>query len=96
MRQEPSTHVRKAGEGSFVPDVTWKQHFRRGYIHQAFDRACIKERIGHGAENEPYLQRADWKRLRSGKTEKKYDRKKSEGETDEQPRSLKSMMVGAV
>ena len=85
-------HVTKDTDGSIIK--TWKQTFKSGYIQQAFTRAVVKEKLGHGAENEPYLQREDWKRLRSGKTMVKYDRKPALGtETDpEHPRSLKDIL----
>ena len=39
---------------------TWKQAFTKGYIEQAFRRACVAESLLHGAENEPFLSREDW------------------------------------
>ena len=71
LRTDPSKHTRKDGDGGII---TWEQHFKKGYIQQAFSRAVVTERLGHGRENEPYLQRADWKRLQSGKSTTKYDK----------------------
>ena len=79
----------------------WKQHFRRGYIEQAFTRGCVKSRLGWGEANMPYLQRDDWQRLRSGKTNKKYDRKLpgipeadlESGETPARPRNLRDLLA---
>ena len=100
LRGESSTHVRKTdeqqgGSSSSVSSAgksTWKQHFRKGYIQQAFIRGCIKERIGHGAVNEPFLQRADWRRLKSGKATTKYDRKLDE-ETGGVQRTVHDIMT---
>ena len=46
----------------------WQQTFKRGYIEQAFTRACVRESLQHGEENAPYLQRADVRRTTTGKT----------------------------
>ena len=45
----------------------WKQTFNRGYIEQAFTRACVRESLQHGAENAPYRQRVDVRRTTTGK-----------------------------
>ena len=39
----------------------WRQTFGRGYIEQAFRRVCVSESLLHGEEDQPFLQRADWK-----------------------------------
>ena len=68
-----------------------------GYIQQAFTKGCVKERLRHGVENIPFLQRDDYKRLVQGKTQKKYDRKDT-GQSDGDgapapPRNLKDIMA---
>ena len=86
-------HVQKDGEGHVTR--RWKQTFKSGYIQQAFTRGVVKEKLGHGAENVPYLQREDHKRLRTGKTMVKYDRKPAQTESDDtpaHPRSLKEII----
>ena len=45
----------------------WKQSFTRGYVQQAFARACVREDLQHGSENAPFLQRADARRRAMGK-----------------------------
>ena len=45
---------------------SWKQTFTRGYIEQAFRRCCVKEKLLHGEENQPYLQRHEWKLKNKG------------------------------
>ena len=45
----------------------WKQHFSRGFLQQAFSRACVRESLQHGPENVAFLQRADARRTRTGK-----------------------------
>eukprot|EP00966_Prymnesium_polylepis_P080492 1864991-Prymnesium_polylepis.1 len=45
----------------------WKQTFKRGYIEQAFTRACVRESLQHGEENRPYRQRVDVRRTTTGK-----------------------------
>ena len=103
LRGEASTHVRKTDDSSASASstgkATWKQHFRKGYIQQAFMRGCIKERISHGAVNEPFLQRTDWRRLKSGKATTKYERKLPVNGTDDTsrtaagPRTLHDIMA---
>ena len=105
LRGEASTHLRRQQDGpassssaSSMDKTTWKQFFKRGYIQQAFERGCVSERISHGIQNEPYLQRKDWHRLRSGKTEKKYERKVDQqetgtGDTPARPRNLKEILA---
>lgn len=86
-------HVKKDGE---TITSQWKQTFKCGYIQQAFSRAVVREKLGHGTENEPYLQRADWKRLRTGKTMVKYDRKPAPDQSDDtpaRPRNLKDILA---
>ena len=86
-------HVQKDGEGHVTR--RWKQTFKSGYIQQAFTRGVVKEKLGHGAENVPYLQREDHKRLRTGKTMVKYDRKPAQTESDDtpaHPRTLKEII----
>ena len=90
-------HVRKTASGI----VKWKQHFRRGYLQQVFTKACVKERLNYGAENVPFLQRVDWKRLRSGKSTTKYDSKHAkaqvqaaeDGQSPMQPRNIKDCLA---
>ena len=38
-----------------------------GYVQQAFTRACVRESLQHGKENEPFLQRADVRRTATGR-----------------------------
>ena len=45
----------------------WKQTYNRGYIQQAFTRACVRESLQHGEENRPYRQRVDVRRTSFGK-----------------------------
>jgi hypothetical protein len=44
----------------------WKQTFKVGYIQQAFTRACVRESLRHGKENEKYLLRVDAVRAATG------------------------------
>ena len=88
-------HVQKYSNGARTR--SWKQTFRVGYIQQAFTKGCVKERLRHGVENIPFLQRDDYKRLVQGKTQKKYDRKDT-GQSDGDgapapPRNLKDIMA---
>ena len=48
----------------------WRQTFNRGFIEQAFRRACVRESLAHGPENEPFLQRADVRRTSTGRLTK--------------------------
>ena len=48
----------------------WRQTFNRGFIEQAFRRACVRESLAHGAENEPFVQRADVRRTSTGRLTK--------------------------
>ena len=91
-------HTKKTSRGL----VKWKQHFRKGYMQQIFTRGCVKERLNYGVENEPFLQRADWQRLRSGKSTKKYDSKhvkaraaeaQEDGTSPMQPRNIKDILA---
>jgi hypothetical protein len=52
----------------------WKQIFAKGYIEQAFGRACVSESLKHGEDNRPYLQAKDARMKSSGKANvyKKY------------------------
>ena len=45
---------------------TWTQAFTKGYIEQAFRRACVSQALLHGEENMPFLSREDWKLKRKG------------------------------
>ena len=45
----------------------WKQTFKRGFIEQAFRRACVRESLAHGEANAPFLQRKDVLRVTTGK-----------------------------
>ena len=89
MQKDKDKHITKK----------WWQNFRHGYIEQAFNRAVVKEKLGHGEANLPYLRRADWKRLTSGKTVTKYERKlgnsmeAEQGETPARPRNLKDILT---
>ena len=79
----PSEHQRRTSRGI----TKWTQHFRKGYMQQVFTRACVAEKLNYGAENEPFLQRADWKRLRSGKSTKKYETKHAKAMAEQQSSS---------
>lgn len=52
-----------------VPDSkqVWKTTFTRGYIECAFSRACVRESLQHGKENEAFAQRADVRRTAVGR-----------------------------
>ena len=41
--------------------------FTKGYVQQCFERLCLRHGLIHGAENGPYLQRADARLLSHGK-----------------------------
>ena len=67
----------------------WRQTFTRGYLEQAFRRCCVKGKLLHGEENQPYLQRADWKLKQKGvKSER---RLKTESEVAPTVRSCMSV-----
>lgn len=63
MTGETTTHSRITKSGN---RMTWKQQFRKGYIAQAFQRVCVRERLIHGEENAAYLQRVDHRLKNSG------------------------------
>ena len=46
--------------------VSWSQNFSRGYIEQAFARLVVEEGLRHGAENEAFLQREDYRLMTQG------------------------------
>ena len=58
----PTQHELKSGKGK-----VWQQHFTKGFIHQAFERTCVRESLQHGPENAAFAQRADARRLAKGK-----------------------------
>ena len=62
---EKTTHKPKAT--AQASRARWQQTFKRGYIQQAFTRACVRESLQHGAENAPYRQRVDVRRTSTGK-----------------------------
>ena len=59
------THKSKAT--AQVSARRWKQTFNKGYIQQAFTRACVRESLQHGEDNRPYRQRKDVRRTSTGK-----------------------------
>eukprot|EP00966_Prymnesium_polylepis_P276455 6387160-Prymnesium_polylepis.1 len=63
--KEKTTHNPKATFQS--SRARWQQTFNRGYIEQAFTRACVRESLQHGEENAPYRQRVDVRRTSTGK-----------------------------
>jgi hypothetical protein len=65
MGTEKTTHKSKATNQS--SRARWQQTFNRGYIQQAFTRACVRESLQHGEENAPFRQRADVRRTSTGK-----------------------------
>eukprot|EP00966_Prymnesium_polylepis_P030280 704024-Prymnesium_polylepis.1 len=62
---ETTTHKTKATAQASAR--RWKQTFNKGYIQQAFTRACVRESLQYGEENAPYRQRADVRRTSVGK-----------------------------
>ena len=62
---EATTHNR--GATAQLTARRWKQTFKKGYIEQAFTRACVREAIRHGPENAALLQRDDARRAATGK-----------------------------
>eukprot|EP00966_Prymnesium_polylepis_P326173 7382094-Prymnesium_polylepis.1 len=76
MGDKTTTHNPKATAQS--SRARWKQTFNRGYIEQAFTRACVRESLQHGEENAPYRQRVDVLRTTTGKATSKL---KSAGES---------------
>ena len=48
-------------------DKLWSSTFSRGYVEQAFRRVCVRAELQHGKENLPYLQRADFRLVETGK-----------------------------
>ena len=65
MGDQTTTHNPKATAQASAR--RWKQTFNRGYIEQAFTRACVRESLQHGEENRPYRQRVDVRRTSTGK-----------------------------
>ena len=63
-RRHITTETEHKGKGRAK---TWKQHFSKGYIEEAFARASVRESLQHGPENTPFLQRVDARRTRVGK-----------------------------
>ena len=51
-------------------NARWRQSFTVGYIQQAFTRLTVSERLrcDTGANNQRFLQRADWARMNKGKS----------------------------
>ena len=45
----------------------WRQTFNRGFIEQAFRRACVRESLAHGPEN---VERTDVRRTTEGRLSK--------------------------
>jgi len=72
-------HTSKAGKSK------WKQIFTKGYIEQAFSRACVSESLKHGEDNLPYLQARDARTKAAGKANayKKF--------SEETPSAMRSM-----
>ena len=62
---EKTTHKSKAT--AQASRARWEQTFNRGYIEQAFTRACVRESLQHGEQNRPYRQRVDARRTSVGK-----------------------------
>ena len=59
LDKAPTTH--KKG------DKMWAQNFTKGFVQQAFARACVRESLQHGPENAVFAQRADARRVAKGK-----------------------------
>ena len=49
----------------------WTQTFKVGYVEQMFRRISVRAELIHGEANEPYLQRADCRLKKSGKSSAK-------------------------
>jgi hypothetical protein len=49
-------------------DRRWTETFSRGYVEQAFRRVCVRAELLHGEDNQPYLQRSDFRLLETGKS----------------------------
>ena len=65
LKGDEMTHKSKAT--AQVSARRWKQTFNKGYIQQAFTRACVRESLQHGEDNRPYRQRKDVRRTSTGK-----------------------------
>ena len=65
MGDKVTTHNPKAT--AQASERRWKQTFNKGYIEQAFTRACVRESLQYGEENAPFRQRADVRRTSTGK-----------------------------
>ena len=59
--------VTSVTSGEPTREQRWKNTFTVGYLEQAFTRACVRESLQHGKENEPYQQRADARRTAVGR-----------------------------
>ncbi|KAL1520725.1 hypothetical protein AB1Y20_022293 [Prymnesium parvum] len=75
IKEEQSNHTRVTSLGN---KVIWKQHFRKGFIQQAFSRLCVREGILHGESNQPFLQRADERQKHSGLRGSKIEKEECE------------------
>ena len=64
-RNTQTMHGMEASEGATAR--IWKQPFNTGCVQQAFTRACVRESLQHGEANAPFCQRADCKRVTTGK-----------------------------
>ena len=64
MGAEQTTHGHTAS--AQATEKRWKQMFNWGFIQQAFTRLCVRESLQHGADNRPFMQRADAKRKSMG------------------------------
>ena len=64
MTERADHESRKPGR-----NARWRQSFTVGYIQQAFTRLTVSERLrcDTGADNQRFLQRADWARMNNGK-----------------------------
>ena len=67
LKDEATVHEGKRLAGG-ANGKRWRQTFTRGYVDQTFRRITVSESLRHGMENEPFLQRADHRRLATGKT----------------------------
>jgi hypothetical protein len=65
MGDKVTTHNPKAT--AQASERRWKQTFNKGYIEQAFTRACVRESLQYGEENAPFRQRADVRHTSTGK-----------------------------
>ena len=65
LRKDVAAQRRQASTRDFVKE-SWSQNFSRGYIEQAFARLVVEEGLRHGAENEAFLQREDYRLMTQG------------------------------